>query len=81
MKNDAAENMIIAALDQDWSESVEKYDALSQEERGILAKWLMKDSASGAPSWVASWIRALASIAFLETGLRWNRKLLQSSEE
>lgn len=78
---DVAGNMILASLDQDWSASVEKYGNLSQHDRGVLGKWLMQDDFRGAPDWVISRIRALASIAFLQTGYQWGMKQLHGSDE
>lgn len=72
--SDKAENMLVAATDQDWAGAVERYDALAPEDRGELAQWLMREDHRLAPEWVQGWIRALASIAFLETGLRWSRR-------
>jgi hypothetical protein len=70
--SDKGRNMLVTGTDQDWASAVEKYDELSPEDRGTLAQWLMNDTFDGAPEWVISWVRALASIAFLETGLRWS---------
>lgn len=74
MKTTRAENMAIAGLDQDKAKALTFYSGLSPEERGEIAEWITgKGLLSDAPPQVLSAIAFFASIAFLETGLRWGQ--------
>lgn len=70
-----AENMMVAGLDQDWSEAVRVWDTLTPLERGELALWMTgrKGDIREAPELILEQITGFASIAVLEAGLRWSR--------
>lgn len=74
--SDRTENMIVAGLDQDWAALVEFYDSIDPLERGEIAEWLTdkRGPIHDAPDYVLDRIKAFASVAMLETGLRWSQR-------
>lgn len=71
-----AELAIISGLDQDWAESVAAYNDLSPQERSELAEWIVghRGDIRNAPNIVLQRVAVMASVAFLETGLRWSQR-------
>lgn len=70
------EQTVIAGLDQDWAECADVYDHLTPSERGELAEWILgkRGDLKDAPPLIVEQVKALASVAFMETALRWRKR-------
>lgn len=73
MSSNVAGNMISAGLDQDYAMWVDHWEELTPLQRGEIGAWLAerKGDLREAPDWILKNIASLASVAYLEVGLRW----------